>query len=211
MLPVDIFSTKRDYSDQYTFKSNDDVTTKNFASKREGITRRKPGLSFMIEDILSDSRNKNEKTQDIEESPPSPCNKCLPSPADDLELPAKTHSEQYFYSLSQGPSRLLPSTTSAFLPPHSPTLVHARYGYYSPAIASSPPFSSSNRSPNVFTFHPSDFNEQISAAYYRQDNCVRPSWCSPSAILDLTNYGQKLGSTRILPSSVVALPNTSVG
>lgn len=210
MLPVDIFPTKRDYSDLCTFGSNNDGTIKSFSPKREVITRKKPCLSFMIEDILSDSRNKNETTHDIEESPSSPCNKCLPSPTDDLELPAKTHSEQHFY-FSQGPSRLLPSTTSAFLPPHSPSLVHARYGYYSPAIASSPPFSSSSRSPNVFTFHPSDFNEHVSAAYYRQDSCVRPSWCSPSAILDLTNYGQKLGSARILPSSVIALPNTSVG
>lgn len=213
MLPVDIFPTKRGgYSDQCTFRSSGDGTIKNFASKREEVIRKKPGLSFMIEDILGDSRNKKEKTHDIEEPPSSPCNKWLPSPTDnDIDLHAKTHSEQHFCSLNQGPSRLLPSTTSAFLPPHSPSLVHARYGYYSPAIASSPPFSSSNHSPNVFTFHPSDFNEHVSAAYYRQDNCIRPTWCSPSAILDLTNYGQKLGSTRILPSSIIAMPNTSVG
>lgn len=210
MLPVDILPTKRDYSDQCTFRSCCDGINKSFTSKREEIIRKKPGLSFMIEDILSDSRNKNENTHDIEESPSSPCDKCLPSPTDDVDLAAKTHTEQHFY-LSQGSSRLFPSTTSAFLPPHSPPLVHTRYGYYSPAIASSPPFSSPNRSPNVFTFHTSDFNEHVTAANYRQDSCIRPTWCNPSAILDLTNYGQKLGSTRILPSSVLALPSTSVG
>ena len=213
MLPVEVFPTKRDDSEQHMFRSNINETVKNFDCKREAMARKKPGLSFMIEDILGDSRNKNEKRQDIEESPSSPHNKWSSSPIhNDSCLPTKTFSENHINNLSQGTSRLLPSTTSAFLPTHSPSLVHARYGYYSPPVASSPPFSNSNRSPNVFTFHPSNLSEHISAAYFRQDSCFRPSWCNaPSAILDLTNYEQKLGNARILPSSVIALPNTNVG
>lgn len=209
MLPADFLPLKREDSELYKFKPTVDSSIHNI-SRREEMSQRKSGLSFMIEDILGDSRNKKEKTRALQESPSPPCKQCSSSATEgDTIVSRNTNSySEHLYTLTKGPSRLLQSKTSAFVPPLSPSTLQTRYGYYSPAVASSPPFTS--RTSDVFTFFPCEFSEQhMQANYFRQENLPRSPLYSPPIILDLSNYGPKPSTTRIPVSPVLALQNAN--
>lgn len=206
LLPVDVVPLKKDVSEMHKFNASADGTAHNFSKKRE-VPHKKPKLSFMIEDILGDFQSKSSRTCESGEAVTSPCNQCSPSDKG-------VYSEQCFNSFSEGHNRFISSATSAFASPLSSvasplTSPQAKLGYYSPAIASSPPFSS--RTPDVFTFIPNDFNEQLQVNYFRQDSFVHSPLYSPPVILDLSNCGLKPASTRIPHSSVLAMPNSNAG
>lgn len=213
MLPVEVLPLKKEESDLVKLQSVIEKTVGRFVSKREEMSEKRSCLSFMIDDILSGNRDKI-KSPGASETSATPSPYCSSSPTKrDINSMPNSCSESFSCATTQYSNRLLPSTPSAFLPTPSPCSTSPRYGYYSPAIAASPPFSLSSRNADIFTFIPSDFNERLNCSYLnmRQENMAHSPLYSPSVILDLSNYVPKSSNSRIPQPPVIAMPSSNIG
>lgn len=214
MLPVEVLPLPKEYSgcELYKLRSIVDKTVCNSIPKREEMTQRKSSSSFMIDDILGESRSKNAAA--ISNEPPNlPCSQCLTSMFD-KERASNLNSDQHSSSFNHVPSRLLSSTMPVFVPSLPPASAMTRFGLYSPSIASSPPFSFGSRTPEVFTFLPGDFNDNVHANFYnaRQESLIHSPVYNPSVIaVNLSNYAPKASTMRLPPATVVAMPNHKMG